>query len=170
MSNLCSLTPYLITSLHQKVPRIPLPPVVFLQLIRLCGDSNSTSLEGRFYAQTFNIAIGSSFFSLSSLTCSIGVLSSRLSFYLPISLRPSIWLRYVDDVTACQPYLRPCSLPGLPGEAEDPLSPSIHILDTLIHRSTDFFFLLFIVQKKRNMHVLTFHQVNYTPRFYSLRL
>lgn len=66
-----------------KDPRVPLTTDVFLQLVRLCVESNSSSLEGRFHSQTFGVAIPS----LSP------VLANLFMEYIESQLLPSIYLR-----------------------------------------------------------------------------
>lgn len=45
------------TKLLPEDPRVHLTTDVFLQLVRLCVESNSSSFEGRFHSQTFGVAI-----------------------------------------------------------------------------------------------------------------
>ena len=88
--------------------RLPLPTDIFLQLIRLCVESNSFSFEGKFYSQTFGVAMGSP---LSPVLANLYMefFESELLPSLPI--RPSLWLRYVDDVFALWPH-NSASFPG----------------------------------------------------------
>nr|BAM35674.1 putative reverse transcriptase [Penaeus japonicus] len=149
-------------------PRLPLPTAVFLQLIRLCVDSNSFSFERRFYSQTFGVAMGSP---LSPVLANLFMEYFEAELLPSISLRPAIWLRYVDDVFALWPH-DPALFPDFLDKLNS-LSPSIRFkvewevgdqlpfLDTLIHRSGDSF--SFSVYRKP-MHSGTYiHFFSYHP-------
>ncbi|XP_069995116.1 uncharacterized protein [Penaeus vannamei] len=78
-------------------PRLPLPTDVFLQLIRLCVESNSFAFESRFYSQIFGVAMGSP---LSPVLVNLFMEFFESELLPSISLRPSVRLRYVDDAFA----------------------------------------------------------------------
>ncbi|XP_069999233.1 uncharacterized protein, partial [Penaeus vannamei] len=149
-------------------PRLPLPTEVFLQLIRLCVESNSFSFEGRFYSQTFGVAMGSP---LSPVLANLYMEFFESELLPSISPRPSMWLRYVDDVFALWPH-EPALFPDFLSQLNS-LSPSIRFkvewevddklpfLDTLVHRSADHF--SFSIYRKPMHSGMYIHFFSYHP-------
>ena len=79
-----------------------IPPIdihLFIQLIRLCVDATIFSFEDRVYTQKSGVAMGSP---LSPILANIYMeyFESVLLITIPEHLRPSLWVRYVDDIFA----------------------------------------------------------------------
>ncbi|XP_063592242.1 uncharacterized protein LOC134769443, partial [Penaeus indicus] len=159
---------FLERSLPPEDPRLPLPTDVFLQLIRLCVESNSFSFEGRFYSQTFGVAMGSP---LSPVLANLFMEFFESELLPSISLRPTVWLRYVDDVFALWPH-DPALFSDFLTQLNS-LSPSIRFkveweadnklpfLDTLVHRSADHF--SFSIYRKPMHSGMYIHFFSYHP-------
>ena len=137
---------FLQRKLEPEDTRLPLPTDTFLELIRLCVDSNSFSFNDNFYSQTYGVAMGSP---LSPVLANLYMEYFESELLPSITPGPSLWHRYVDDVFALWPH-DPESFPVFL-EALNSLSPSIRFkvewevdgklpfLDALVHRTRSHF-------------------------------
>nr|XP_053627747.1 uncharacterized protein LOC128685277 [Cherax quadricarinatus] len=127
---------------HEGFLHLPIPTDVFLDLIRLCVDSNSFSFQGKYYSQTFGVAMGSP---LSPVLANLYMENFKTVLLPTLDVQPSLWLRYVDDIFALWPHDSSLFQPFL--EALNDLAPSIKFkaewesnsllpfLDFHVHRS-----------------------------------
>ena len=160
---------FLRTKVSEGTVQLPLPTDVFLDLIRLCVDSNSFSFHGKFYSQIFGVAMGSS---LSPVLANL-YMEYFESVLLPtLPVLPSLWIRYVDDVFALWPH-DPSLFPDFLSSLNN-LAPSINFkvewenssklpfLDVLVHKS-DFRF-TFSVYRKPMHSGMYIHYFSYHPQ------
>ena len=160
---------FLRTKVTEGTVQLPLPTDVFLDLIRLCVDSNSFSFHGKFYSQIFGVAMGSP---LSPVLANL-YMEYFESVLLPtLHVLPSLWIRYVDDVFALWPHY-PSLFPDFLSSLNN-LAPSINFkvewenssklpfLDVLVHKS-DFRF-TFSVYRKPMHSGMYIHYFSYHPQ------
>ncbi|XP_069186448.1 uncharacterized protein [Procambarus clarkii] len=147
---------------------LPLPTDVFLDLIRLCVESNSFSFNGKYYTQTFGVAMGSP---LSPVLANFYMEYFETVLLPSIDTRPSLWLRYVDDIFALWPHDLNLFQPFL--ASLNNLAPSIHFkvewesnfllpfLDVHVHSSVSGF--SFSVYRKPMHSGMYIHFFSYHP-------
>ena len=78
----------------------PVSPELFCDLLDVCMSFNQFSFAGNHYRQVSGCPIGCS---LSSVLANIFLeyFETVLIDIIPVNMRPSLWLRYVDDVIIC---------------------------------------------------------------------
>ena len=146
----------------------PIPSGPFIQLIRLCVESNSFSFHGNYYTQIFGVAMGSP---LSPVLAGLWMCHIETDLLPSLNPRPSLWLRYVDDVFALWPH-DPELFPTFLDELNH-LAPStrftvewednnkLPFLDTLVHREAHHF--SFSVYRKPTHSGMYIHFFSYHP-------
>ena len=79
---------------------LPIEPNLFCELLKVCTSFNQFSFAGKHYRQVTGVPMGSS---LSPVLANIYMefFETELLKDIPVDMRPTLWLRYVDDVFCC---------------------------------------------------------------------
>ena len=82
---------------------LPIPVNLFIRLVRLCAKSSIFLFDDKVYQQAYGVSMGSP---LSPILANLYMeyFESTLLPQIPEHLRPSVWLRYVDDVFSIYPH------------------------------------------------------------------
>ena len=82
---------------EEGIVNFPLPIDSFLDLIRLCVSSTVFSFNGEGFKQKFGVAMGSPLSPILANLC-MEFLETEILENCPPSIKPIMWVRYVDDI------------------------------------------------------------------------
>ena len=80
---------------------LPVDPNIFCELLTLCTSFNQFSFLGQHYRQVSGLPMGSSLSPVMSNIYMEWYEACLMQDMIPDYMKPSLWLRYVDDVFAC---------------------------------------------------------------------
>ena len=80
---------------------LPVDPNIFCELLTLCTSFNQFSFLDQHYRQVSGLPMGSSLSPVMSNIYMEMYEAYLMQDMIPDYMKPSLWLRYVDDVFAC---------------------------------------------------------------------
>ena len=80
---------------------LPINPTVFCDLLHVLTSYNQFNFEGTYYRQSSGVPMGSSLSPAMSNIFMEHFETSLMDEIIPANMKPSFWMRYVDDVLCC---------------------------------------------------------------------